>query len=102
MSRVPASAATLASLVQYLEEAHRHADAARAAERLQKFVAPIRGVFPSRAGADLDGAGAALSLGATLTPLHITVHLPATGTDTGGVTVTDTSYLPALPRSRRA
>ena len=37
LSRVPASAATLASLVQYLEEAHQHADAARAAARLQKF-----------------------------------------------------------------
>ncbi len=94
LSQVPASAATLASLVRYLEEAHRHADAARAAKRLEDFAAPVRGVFPSRAGADIAGAGVPLSLGATLTPLHITVHLPATGTDTGGVTVTDTSYLP--------
>jgi tetratricopeptide (TPR) repeat protein len=98
LRQVPATVATLASLVQYLEQAHRHADAARAARRLQRFSAPPRGVFPSGKDPNTDdaGAGSPLSLGSSLTPLFIHVPLPFTGTDTGGVTVTDTSYLPRL------
>ena len=99
LSAGPVTAATLASLVLYLEEAHRHADAARAAARLQRFVEPPpRGVFPARwfRAEDEQGENLPLSLGATLTPMHIVFLRPRpTGGDFGGVTVTDTSYLPA-------
>jgi tetratricopeptide (TPR) repeat protein len=95
---VRATEATLASLVLYLEQAHRHADAARAAARLQRLPSTARGVFPSAIDPfdDDAGAGVPLSLGATLTPLHVTFRVGGGG---GGVTVTDTSYIPRVRES---